>query len=118
GDKLATLLRDHIKIAADVTKAAKAGQKDKLAAEQKKWSNNARDIATFLAEANPKWSKSTLEEMLQKHLDLTTAEVVSRLQKNWTADIRAWDEGHEHMMMFSDALTEGIVAQFPAKFSK
>ena len=34
------------------------------------------------------------------------------------ADIAAYDKGHDHMMMFADALTDGIVKQFPKKFSK
>jgi len=56
--------------------------------------------------------------MLQKHLDFTTGEVVARLKKDWKADIKSYDQGHEHMLMFSDALTDGIIQQFPAKFSK
>jgi hypothetical protein len=54
---------------------------------------------------------------LYKHLDFTTTEVVSRLKKDWTADIQAYDQGHDHMLMFADMLTEGIVKQFPSKFS-
>jgi hypothetical protein len=56
--------------------------------------------------------------MLYKHLDYTTAEVVSRLKKDWVADIEAYDRGHDHMLMFSDVLTEGIVKQSPKKFTK
>jgi hypothetical protein len=56
--------------------------------------------------------------MLQKHLDLTSGEVVGRLHKDYDADIRAYDAGHAHMLMFADALTDGIVKQFPAKFAK
>ena len=116
GKKLASLLRDHILVAGEVVKAAKAGMKDELAAKQKMWTENGREIAAFLSGANPHWSKKALEEMLQKHLDLTTGEVVGRLKKDWAADIKAYDEGHEHMLMFADMLSEGIKLQFPAKF--
>ncbi len=116
GNKLATLLRDHIKIAAGVVQAAKDGKKDDLKAEQKKWSENGKAIAGFLSAANPKWSGASLGEMLQKHLDLTSAEVVARLQKDWTADIKAYDAGHEHMLLFSGMLSDGIAQQFPDKF--
>jgi len=118
GDKLATLLKEHIEIAAEVVKAAKSEKKDAVATEQKKWSKNGKEIAAFLSGANPKWSKTTLEEMLQKHLDLTTGEVVARLKKDWKADIKAYDQGHEHMLMFADALTDGITQQYPAKFKR
>ena len=115
GNKLAALLRDHILIATEVVTAAKAGNNDALGAGQEKWTANGKDIAAFLSGANPNWSRQDLESMLQRHLDLTTAEVVGRLKQDWAADIRAYDEGHEHMLMFADALSEGIAKQFPDK---
>jgi len=45
--------------------------------------------------------------MLQRHLDLTTGEVVGRLSGDWAADIRSFDQGHEH----------AIVRQFPNRFT-
>ena len=118
GKKLAALLRDHILIAADIVKAAKSGDNNGVTAGQKKWHENADEIAAFLSGANPNWPQKALVDMLYKHLDYTTAEVVSRLKKDWAADIEAYDKGHEHMLMFADALTDGIVKQFPEKFKK
>ena len=68
GKKLASLLKDHILIAADVVKAAKAGNQDHLEAEQKKWTQNADNIAAFLSKANPNWPEKDLKEMLHEHL--------------------------------------------------
>lgn len=116
GDKLTALLRDHITIATEVVKAAKSGNKPQLAAAQAKWSANGKQIAAFLSGANPNWPKAELEAMLQKHLDLTTGEVVGRLNKDWAADIKSYDDGHAHMLMFADTLTNGIAKQFPDKF--
>jgi hypothetical protein len=118
GKKLSALLRDHILIAADIVTAAKIGNGEGVAAGQKRWRGNADDIADFLSGANPNWKKPALTDMLYKHLDFTTTEVVSRLKKDWAADIEAYDKGHEHMLMFSDMLASGIVKQFPKKFSK
>lgn len=118
GKKLAALLRDHIIVATEVVKAAKAGNKEELTKANKKWYANADDIAVFLSGANPKWPKKALEKMLYKHLELTTQEVVSRLKKDWPSDIEAYDKGHMHMLMFADTLTDGIVGQFPKKFKK
>ena len=117
GNNLAALLRDHILIATEVVKAAKAGDKTQLASAQEKWSANGKDIAAFLAAANPNWSKADLEAMLQKHLDLTTGEVVGRLTNDWVADIKSYDEGHAHMLMFADMVSDGLVKQFPNKFT-
>ena len=116
GKKLAGLLRDHILIATEVVKAAQAGQAAELGAAQKKWAANADEIAAFLSGANPHWPKAELAEMLHKHLAYTTGEVVGRLKKDWKADVIAYDLGHEHMLMFADMLTSGIVAQFPQMF--
>jgi hypothetical protein len=116
GQKLTALLKDHITIATEVVAAAKAGNKSDLDAAQKKWSANGVAIATFLAGANPNWPEQTLKDMLQKHLDLTSGEVVGRLKKDWVSDIKSYDEGHAHMLMFADMLTDGIVKQFPDKF--
>ncbi len=118
GKKLSALLRDHILIAADIVKAAKGGDNESVAAGQKKWQENADAIATFLSSANPNWSKQKLTDMLYLHLAYTTAEVVSRLKKDWASDMEAYDKGHAHMLMFSDMLTEGIVKQFPDKFKE
>jgi hypothetical protein len=118
GKKLAALLRDHILIAADIVKAAKASDTKAVEAGQKKWRGNADDLAAFLSGANPHWKKADLTNMLYVHLDLTTDEVVARIKKEWAADIAAFDKGHDHMLMFSDMLTDGIVKQFPKKFSR
>lgn len=118
GKKLSALLRDHIMIATEVVKAAKGGDKKQLEDAQAKWSLNGKDIAAFLSDANPNWDRRDLEKMLQKHLDLTTGEVVGRLTKDWVKDIKAYDEGHIHMLMFADMLSNGIIKQFPAKFKK
>ena len=64
------------------------------------------------------WKKPALTEMLYKHLEFTTTEVVSRLKKDWPADIKAYDQGHDHMLMFADMLSDGVIKQFPKKFSK
>jgi len=116
GNKLAGLLRDHISQAAEVVKAAKGGDKAQLDAAQAKWSANGKEIAAFLSSANPNWQQADLEAMLQKHLDLTSGEVVARLHKDWAADIKSYDEGHAHMLKFADTLVDGISRQFPDKF--
>ncbi len=118
GKKLAGLLRDHILIATEVVKAAQTNNTMELPKAQKKWVANADEIAVFLSGANPHWPKAVLTDMLHKHLDYTTNEVVSRLKKDWAGDIASYDQGHAHMLMFADAMTEGIVKQFPDKFKE
>jgi hypothetical protein len=115
GNRLSTLLKDYILIAADIVSAAKAGDNDGMAAGEKKWRENANEIADFLSGLNPNWPKEVLAGMLHRQIDFTTAEIVSRLKKDWAADIEAYDKGYNHMMMFADVLTDGIAKQFPEK---
>jgi hypothetical protein len=118
GDKLTALLKDHILIAVDVVKAAKSGDKAGLSAADAKWKANGDDIAAFLSSANPNWPRATLQEMMRKHLSTTTDVVVARLNKQWDADVRAYDIVYDHIIAMADALSDGIIKQFPAKFTK
>lgn len=116
GDSVARLLRDHIVIAAEVIKAAQGTDANLLAAQQRRWSDNARAIAEALARLNPFWNERDLLQRLQKHLDLTTAEVASRIRGDWNGDIQAYDEGHVHVLEFADLLADGIAKQFASEF--
>jgi hypothetical protein len=115
GKKLAGLLRDHILIAADIVKAAKANDTKAVDAGEKKWKVNADDMAALLAGANPNWKKPALTDMLHKHLDFVTQQAVARIKMDWQADIQAYDAGFDHMMMFADMLSDGIIKQNPHK---
>jgi hypothetical protein len=117
GNELTKQLRNHILIAADVVAAAKAGDQAKLAAEQARWVQNADDIAGVLASVNPRyWKDATMKAEMHMHLNLTTQEVVDRLQGKWAADVAAYDKVHRHILHMSDMLSDGIVQQFPARF--
>lgn len=117
GTKLTALLKDHILIAADLIDAAKAGNAAKQADATRRWSANADEISSFLSGANPKnWPLAEMKSMMHQHLDLTTAEVVAGLKKDWTGDIAAYDKVHEHILKMSDMLSSGIAKQFPDKF--
>ena len=113
GTKLTGLLKGHIMIAVDLVTAAKAGDQAKQTAADQRWHANADSIATFLSSANPNWPRPALVEMLNQHLTLTTAEAVARLQKNWVDDVATFDKIFEQAMMMADALSDGIVKQFP-----
>jgi hypothetical protein len=117
GNELTRQLRLHILIAADVVAAARAGDQAELADAQARWLANADDIAAVLNSVNPKhWKLATMRAEMHKHLDLTTQEAVARLQGNWSADVAAYDQIHEHILHMSDLLSSGLVKQFPNRF--
>jgi hypothetical protein len=54
--------------------------------------------------------------MMKRHLALTTKEAVARLQGNWSADVRAYDQVHAEILQMSHMLSSGIIRQFPNRF--
>jgi hypothetical protein len=117
GDKLTALLKEHITIAVDIITFAKAGDKASQQQADSTWSRNGDEIAAFLSSANPNWPRAALADMMKQHLSTTTDEVVARLTKNWDADVRAFDGVYEHILAMSDALSDGIIKQFPETFA-
>lgn len=116
GNKLAVLLREHIQLAGKVLEAAKNKDSKSLENNNKLWYDNADKIADFLSSANSNYSNKELKDMLHKHLQFVTDQVVSRLNNDWKADITAYDKGEKHMIHFADILSDGIIKQFPDKF--
>ena len=117
--ELTALLREHILGAAQLLTAAKAGDADGVATASAAWYANANEIADFLAAANPKqWSAADLREMMREHLDLTLDEAVAQLQGDYSDAIATYDEVEVQIRHMADMLSDGIVAQFPAKFAR
>jgi hypothetical protein len=116
GNKLTELLKEHISIAADVVTSAKAGNKAALDSANVKWHANADEISAFLSNANPNWSLTDMQKMMNDHLALTTDEAVHRIKKDYDADIKAYDKVHDEILEMSAMLADGIIKQFPDKF--
>lgn len=116
GARLTELLKEHITIAVDLVSAAKARDDAKVSDADRRWHANANDIATFLSGANPNWPRAALLSMLNEHLALTTQEATARLQGRWADDASAFDRIFSQALMMADALSDGIVKQFPARF--
>ncbi|MGE5328416.1 MAG: LysM peptidoglycan-binding domain-containing protein [Deltaproteobacteria bacterium] len=118
GEKFSSLIKDHLVIASQLVNASKVGDSKAAAAAEKKWYDNADEIARFLSSINPYWSEEALTEMLYNHLALTKTEAVARLKKDYAADIAAYDKIEKQALKMADTLSEGIVKQFPQKFKK
>ncbi len=117
GDRLTELLRGHINGAVDLLSAAKAKDDGKVGQGSKAWYRNGNQIADFLSEANPdNWPGAEMRRMMKTHLDQTLAEATRRMQGKHKAEIKTYDEIHEHILEMADALSDGIEAQFPERF--
>jgi hypothetical protein len=119
GDQVTALLRDHILTAADLVAAAKAGDAAGVERASTAWYANAHDIAVALNGLNPKhWDLADLDAMMKDHLDRTLEEAVARLEGRYADDIEAYEAIHADILAMADMLSDGIVAQFPAKFAR
>jgi hypothetical protein len=116
GNQLTSQLKDHILIAVDLLEAAKAGNSTAVEENERKWYANADEIATFLSEANPNWTKEDLLNMLNEHLSLTKTEAVARLTGDYATDVTTFDALYQHAVSMADEFTVGIVNQFPERF--
>ena len=119
GEQLTALLEDHILIAADLLAAAKDGDTAKFEDANKRWYENADEIAAFLSSANPDhWPLSEMQTMMKDHLDLTLEEATARLNEDWAGDVAAYDKVHNEILHMADMISDGIIKQFPKDFAK
>lgn len=117
GQRLASLLHDHITIAVQLLQDARAGDNAAFAADKATWYDNANQIADFLSAANPRfWPDATMREEMKEHLDQTLAEAVDELGGNYTASVADYEAIHLHILAMADLLSSGIMSQFPARF--
>ncbi len=118
GNKLTDLLKEHIVIAGKIVDAAKDGNEKMMDKLNKDWYRNADDIAAFLSGANPHLKNEDLKEMLYIHLELVTDDLTASIEKEWDERIVAIDEGITHIILMADAISEGVVKQFPETFKE
>jgi hypothetical protein len=118
GQRLTTLLTEHITTAADVLAAAKAGDDDAFSTAHDEWYRNGRQIARFLSEANPEqWPLNEMRTMMRDHLDLTLAEAAHHLAGDYEQDVQAYDAVHAEILHMADMLSRGLIRQFPGAFA-
>lgn len=114
--KYSNLIKEHLVIAADLVKAAKAGDQNAASIAEKKWYANGDEIVEFLSSINPYIPKEKFRKMFYEHLALTKAEAVSMLKKDYQSGVQLYDKIEKEALEMADALTAGIVKQFPQVF--
>lgn len=114
--KYSALIKEHLVIAADLVKAAKAGDQNAATAIEKKWYANGDEIVAFLTSINPYIQKEEFTQMFYEHLALTKAEALAFLNKDYEAGVKLYDKVEKEALEMSDMITNAIVKQFPQVF--
>lgn len=97
-----------------------AGQADTMQVNQAvaAMKANGDSIATFLSQANPRgFQREALSSAIQMHIDLLMKEANAQLKKDWSGAIAAFDDAHRQALQLADMLSEGIMKQFPSRFT-
>jgi hypothetical protein len=116
GDKITSLLNDHAQIGGDLARAVKDRDIALVKDATSRWNDNAEQIADALSSASPNFSKSTLSDMLSRHEKTAADEVEARLAKDYDKAAKLDNQFYEEILQMADALSDGIVKQFPQKF--
>jgi hypothetical protein len=112
GERYAVLIREHLTIAADLVKAAKAGETEKAEQIERDWYRNADEIVEFLSSANPYISKEELKSMFYEHLALTKLEAVCMIIENFELEVEVYDRIESAALEMSDMISDAIIRQF------
>lgn len=115
GAKLGQLVKEHILITADVVGALNKGDDAKFQLADKRWHDNAVEIAVLLNRANPNWSREAYVTMFNDRMAMTVKQTTARILKRWSDDISAFDEIYVQTLLMADDLADGVIKQFPEK---
>lgn len=77
---------------------------------------NADNIAALFNEINPFFQEDEVRQFMYGHIDRIKRILSNRLASNYAAEMDAFDEAREQVIMMSDYFTNGIIEQFPNQF--
>jgi hypothetical protein len=119
GKALTKLLTTHINDAVAVLKAAKAGDAAGTKKAAAVFYANGNQIAGFLHKANPgNWPLGALRTMMRIHLNQVIGLAVDQIKGKYAAGITLYKAYIDHLNVgMADMLSDGIIKQFPSKFS-
>lgn len=115
-NQIEKLLTEHLVIGKNLIVALKNNNQKEAMELNKKWYQNADDMAEAFSSINPFYPKEEMRKMLYEHLRLTTDEVNARLKGDYVADINAYDMVQKEILQMSRFFVNGIVRQFPNLF--
>jgi len=115
---LGDLIQDHLVIAAEILTAAHDGDTAAYNDAKARWYENADQIAVQMNQMNPQfWPLEETRNMWTEHLDATLDEAKANLSGDYAGEVAAYDKVHNLALDMADFFSEGVMQQFPEKFT-
>lgn len=114
-ERFRTLLADHLLIAGQIVKAAMQQNTAVVEEQRRRWYANADEIAHFLAQINPNWTRTEWQSLLYEHLRMVEDEAMQTLNGQYAASIAQFDAIRSQSMHMADVMADGIIKQFQIK---
>ena len=113
---LSDLMLDQLNIATDLVNAMINADAEAQADAERRWNENADEIASFLHSINSYWSEADLRTIFRSNLDLLKQLVSDMMARNFEASNDTFTNLERQAMELADVMTQGIVRQFPQFF--
>lgn len=111
-ERFQKLLTEHLSIAGELVNAVKNHDEEKANDARERWYKNADEIAEFLSNLNPYWSRKIWTKMLYDHLKMTENEAGLRLSGKYPEDIAEFNRIEAEALKMADYMASGIMKQF------
>ncbi len=116
GDRMLALLAGHWTAVKDYSDATFAKDAARQQAAATRLVANAKEIAAFLAKANPNLPEPTLVGLLSAHGAHHLAQIGELAKGDYAGEAKTWQAMRQHMLVIADALAAALAKQFPARF--
>jgi len=115
-DGLFELLAGHWGAVRDYDTATRAHSKSGQDEAGAAVTRNAREIAKFLSGANPNLPEATVFGLLSTHGGHHVAQINQVSAGDFQNEAETWHAMRKHILVISDAITDALAKQFPARF--
>jgi len=115
-DQMFSLLAIHYTAVKDYLMATHNNKMTEREDASARLTQNAADIAAFMAQTNKYWPKETFTPLFTAHAGHHMAQINDLNVRNYDAEARVWVEMKKHVYMIADAMAAGLAKQFPRKF--
>jgi hypothetical protein len=115
--KVEDLLHENMTIATGVMMSLKTTDTLSYNDVYNRWIGNADQIAQHFVSINPAWSLKDLQYAWYATLEYTAGQAIARMQENFEKEVMMFEEAHNEIIHISDMISNGIIQQFPMKFT-